>query len=148
MPTRNGERELTTKEVRELVGLAQKLRETMSRMDGRHQAMVLADTFNLADRVYGLWPDASRPGGYEYTILKGQLGSEAMRRVARNPEISVGAIFQESEDHAEMTRSIYEGLERSRHHNEAYRSAWSLWLGIAPANFEATIARVRGYLRG
>ena len=143
------ERELTTAQLKELIGLARETSNSMSSMDGSNQALLLLRTFNSADRVYGLWPDSSRPGGYAYSIMKGELGSAAMRRVAANAEISVAAVFQESEDHAELTREIYVGLETSGDaYPETYMQAFNLWIDIVPANLAATKKRIRGYIRG
>lgn len=138
------EPELTTAQLQDLINLAERTRESMSTMDGPNQALMLLRTFNTADRVYGLWPDPSRPCGYAYKILKGELGSAAMKRVARNAEISVAGVFQESEDHAELTREIYVGLETSADaFPQTYAQAFNLWLDIVPAHFEDTKARIR-----
>lgn len=147
MTTRK-EPELTSAQLQDLLNLARKTRETMSTMDGVNQALNLLRTFSLADRVYGLWPDSSRPGGYAYSIMKGELGSNAMRRVAMDAEISVAGIFQESEDHAELTREIYVGLETSGDYPETYRQAMNFWIDIVPANFAATKARIRRHILG
>ncbi len=149
MSKRNAEPELTTVRLQELIDMARGNSETMSTMDGNNQALLLLRTFNSADRVYGLWPDSSRPGGYAYSILKGELGSAAMRRVARQAEITVTGVFQESEDHAELTQEIYAGLEASRDsYPQAYMQALNFWVDIVPANFAATKARIRGLILG
>ncbi|AWV14993.1 hypothetical protein A3862_05270 [Methylobacterium sp. XJLW] len=142
-------RELTSAQVQELIGLARETSNSMSSMDGGNQALLLLRTFNSADRVYGLWPDSSQPGGYAYSIMKGGKGSAAKRRVAANGEFSVEAVFQESEDHADLTREIYVGLETCADaYPEAYRQAFTLWINIAPANFAETKKRIRGYIFG
>lgn len=149
MSKRNAEPELTSAQIHELIDLARKTSESMSTMDGSNQALFLLRTFNTADRVYGLWPDPSRPGGYAYNIMKGELGSAAMRRVAKNPDIFVTGVFQDNEDHAELTREIYVGLDTSGDaYPETYAEAFNFWINIVPANFEATKARIRGYIFG
>lgn len=123
--------------------------ETLSTMDGNNQALLLLRTFNSADRVYGLWPDSSRPGGYAYSILKGELGSAAMQRVAKQPDIFVTAVFQENENHAALTSEIYVGLETSRDaYPQTYMQALNFWVDIVPANLAATKTRIRGYIFG
>ncbi|GJD81460.1 MULTISPECIES: hypothetical protein [Methylobacteriaceae] len=149
MSKRYAEPELTSAQIHELIDLARKTDESLSTLDGSNQAMYLLRTFNMADRVYGLWPDSAQPSGYAYGIMKGKLGSAAMRRVAKNAEISVTAVFQEGEDHADLTGEVYGGLEScADDHPEAYAQAFNFWINIVPANFEATKARIRGYILG
>lgn len=143
------EPELKVVQLQELIGLARGNSESLSTMDGANQALFLLRTFDTADRVYGLWPDSSRPGGYAYNIMKGELGSAAMRRVAKSPDISVTAVFQENENHAELTRDIYVGLETTGDsYPETYAEAFHFWINIVPANFEDTKRRIRGYILG
>ncbi|ARO54010.1 hypothetical protein B2G69_07510 [Methylorubrum zatmanii] len=148
MSKRNAEPKHTAASTHEIIDLLQKTSKSMSTMDGNNQALVLLRTFNWSDRVYGLWPDSSRFVGYAYSIMKGALGSAAMRRVAKNPEIFVTTVLQESEDHAELTREIYVGLETGDAYPETYMHAFNLWIDIAPANFAATKERIRGYILG
>ncbi|MGU3541419.1 hypothetical protein [Methylobacterium sp. A52T] len=143
---RQQERELTAEQVQDLIDMAQKTSTSLLAADEINQAYMLLAVFNAADRVYGLWPDSSQPSGYAYSIMKGEPGSAAMRRVAGGPDMLVGGVFQQDEMHVDLTRQLYKMLDGCGVNEQAYRLAWSMWLGTVPANIEATKARVRGYL--
>ncbi|SDM31971.1 hypothetical protein SAMN05216360_101545 [Methylobacterium phyllostachyos] len=146
--SKHREREITAEQVQDLIDMAQKNSASMLAADEINQAYMLVAIFNAADRVYGLWPDSSKPSGYAYSIMKGEPGSAAMRRVAGNPDMLVAGVFQQDENHVDLTRQLYKMLDGCGVNDEAYRLAWSMWLGTVPANIEATKARVRADIFG
>lgn len=138
-------REPTNTQILELIDLATEARENMKGVDGTRQSILLFTALSEVELVYGLWPDPKRLGGYAYTLIKGELGSDYEQKVASGQEIHVGAVFRESEKHAGLTRDLYASLDAlidaGSERDDEFRVVWSMWLGIAPFIMEATNPR-------
>lgn len=138
------EHELTDTRLLELIDLAQKTRDAMTRMDEYAQAYFLMDTFDAADRVYAIWPDQSRRFGYGYSIMKGDDDSAAMRRIPGDAIINLAAIFHESADTARVMQKLHYVTKERPIFDQAYQLAARLWLGTTPANLAAMRERDGG----
>lgn len=138
------EHERTGTMLLELVEVAAKNRETMKDYDADAQAYFLLDTFDAADCVYAIWSDPSCQFGYDYSIMKGDYDSEAIRRIPGDAMLNLTAIFHENADTARLMRKLHHVIRERPVYDETYRIARAAWLGTTPTNLAAMKERDGG----
>lgn len=138
------EHRLSDTRLLELIDAAEKTRDTMKNYDADAQAYFLLETFDAADLVYAIWPDASGRFGHGYSIMKGDDDCAAMRRIPGDAMINLAAILHENADTARLMQHLHHVIRERPIFDKTYRIARAAWLGTTPANLAAMKARDEG----